>query len=437
MQLTMTQTARLEQTLSPRLITYYELLACPLADLEAEISRQVAENPALELIEAPAPPLPRGSLDWAGDDFVTRLPAPVTLRDHLRRHLLAAARTELERRVGLYLIEEINDDGYLEAGIGEVAVLLGVSVVTVETVLGLVQSLDPPGIGARDLRECLELQLRHHAAEGRRHALAERLVADAWEAFSTHRLAACARRLRTTAGAVEEASDFLRRCCLPYPGRLFAPPGNAGATAPPARAEVLVRCRPTGEPPYMALTVSSRRFELAIDRTYRDLDEAARAGAAVAPDDALHVRTLVTAAREFIAHLRRRTETVRLVTEYAANAQAAFIERGPAYLQPLTRLTVAYSLGVHESTVGRAVHGKHVELPQGSIVPLATFFDGAQPLRLALEQLVASEDKRRPWSDQELAERLAERGFEVARRTVAKYRGMMRIGGAQQRRKME
>ena len=181
--------------------------------------------------------------------------------------------------------------------------------------------------------------------------------------------------------------------------------------------------------------LTSERLQLQVDRTYRELEQQIRAGAASSDDEREHVLTLVGAARLFIASLDQRLQTVRRVTQVVANAQAEFVAHGPAQLVPLTRLEVARRLRLHESTVGRAVAGKHAILPSGEVVALETFFDGAQPVRLALEQLIAAEDPRRPLSDEALAQRLAELGFDVARRTVAKYRGLLRIPTASARKR--
>jgi RNA polymerase sigma-54 factor len=442
MQLALRQEARLEQTLCPRLIQYYELLACPLPELEAEITRQVAENPALEVLEEPAEP-PESApaepwrLRWSadedgGEDAVARLPAPVSLRDHLRWHFLALCNPPEQRRLGLQLIDELDDDGYLRTPIGELAMRLQVSVLAVEAALEAVWSLDPPGVGARDLRECLLLQLRQLALSGGRHALAQRLLEECWEDFSARRLPACARRLRASPLAVSAAAEFISRHCQPYPGRRFTAAWQPASA--PARPEVAVRDNPGSPPPYRAAVVETRRLQLTLDRTYRDLDQAVRAGAALPADEAEHVQALVRAARTFIASLNQRSETVRRVTELAANEQADFVARGPQHLKPLTRIAVARRLGLHESTVGRAVAGKHVELPSREVVRLDAFFDGGQPLRAAIEQLLAAEDKGRPLSDQQLADRLAALGFDVARRTVAKYRGLLKVPGAARRR---
>ncbi|NUP99866.1 MAG: RNA polymerase factor sigma-54 [Armatimonadetes bacterium] len=440
MQLTLGQEARLEQTLSPRMIQFYQMLQCPLQDLDQLITAELTENPALELVEQP----PVDSLpdDFEGyfaeaapddDDPVARLPAPTTLRDHLRWHFLALARSDTERRVGLRLIEEVNAEGYFEGQIGEVALLLEVGVVEVERVLGLVQRLEPYGVGARDLRECLQIQLAVLREQGREHTVAWRITQECWEPFCKNQYAACARKLKISERAVADAAEFMRRNCHPYPGREFRLPWQDEATAPQVCPEVIVRAEGEPPPPFRVEVPESRSLTLRIDRIYRRLyDELRRGG--TRSDEASHIESCVRRAQQFIRSLEQRRETLRRIAQEVVNEQEEFVLRGPTYLRPLTRLELARRLGIHESTVGRAVAGKFVQLPSQEVVPLERFFESAQPVKLALERLLASENKRQPLSDQALAERLAAEGYDIARRTVAKYRQELKVPPASQRR---
>ncbi|MBI2301684.1 MAG: RNA polymerase factor sigma-54 [Armatimonadetes bacterium] len=451
MRLDLVQESRLEQTLSPRMIQFYELLQCPLQELDQLVAAELASNPALELAESgptelesaaagladlPLPSLDPSADDWdEGDDPLAALPAPMTLQDHLRWHFTARAHTPEERRIGLLMIEEIDGDGYFCGGIGEVAMLLGANVVEVERVLGLVQHLDPPGVGARDLRECLQIQLAAAHEQGRPHVVAERLVEECFEPFSRNLHSLCARKLRVSEAAVADAAEFIRAQCQPYPGRQFRVPWQDTDVAPPARPEVALLDSLSPPPQYVAEVIESRRLGLRVDRIYQRLFQELSHAAPGDPVEAEHVRVCVRLARQFITSLNQRRETVRRIAEEVANEQAEFIAHGPTALKPLTRLEIARRLGVHESTVGRAVAGKHVLLPSHEVVAFEVFFDGAQPVRIALGELIAREDPTRPLSDQRLAALLAEQGHDLARRTVAKYREGLRIPPASQRRR--
>lgn len=448
----MAQEARLVQTLSPRMIQFYELLQCPMPELERLVSEELARNPALELVDlaepGPTEDLPTSSMslhdlaepggygsDEETDDPMASLPALVSLQDHLRWHYNALAKTEDERRIGRRIIDQINSDGYFEGSIGEVAMALGANVVLVERVLALVQQLEPIGVGARDLRECLQIQLRALAEQGREHVVARRVLEECWEAFARNQHGVCARKLGVSEAAVADAAEFLRRHCHPYPGREWRAPWAESGATPAAWPEVRIYANDEPPPPYLAEALETPRLALRIDRVYRRLYEAIEAGAREAPEATEHVRTCVRRARQFIECLTQRRETVRQIAQEVANLQADFLARGPAHLKPLTRIEIARRLGIHESTVGRAVAGKHVILPGGELAPFEVFFDSAQPARLAIEQMIAEEDPARPLSDQTIARRLAEMGYDVARRTVAKYRGQLKIPPASQRRR--
>ncbi|MCC7490847.1 MAG: RNA polymerase factor sigma-54 [Fimbriimonadaceae bacterium] len=450
MQLVMATEARLEQTLSPRMIQFYQMLQCPQPELDALISTELAENPALELIERAEPSgdeadeavattdaggghLPLARSDEA-DDPVAALPAPVSLQDHLRWHFQTIARTPLERRIGRRIIEDVNPDGYFESGIGEVAMVLAVSVVEVERVLALVQQLDPPGVAARDLRECLEIQLRQHREQGRDQTVASKLLERSWEPFCRRQYAVCARQLRVSEAAVVDAAEFFRRHCHPYPGRQFRLPWQATGSAPRAVPEVTFRECDAPPPAYLVEVSEARHLVLRVDRIYRQLyDELAESGSG--DHETHHVTSCVRRARQFIRSLQQRRDTVRRIAQELAAEQEDFLRYGPAHLKPLTRLEIARRLGLHESTVGRAVAGKLGLLPSGEVVLLERFFDGAQPVKLALQELLAAEDRRRPWSDQALVEQLQAQGYDLARRTVAKYRSELKVPPASQRRR--
>lgn len=446
MQAIMTQDLGLEQTLSPRMIQFYQMLQCPAQELGNLILQELEVNPALELVELAAEPEPAEveperpnpvePSGWAtdDDDLLARLPAPVSLREHLRQQFLALAQTPQERQVGLRMIEEVNLDGYFEGQIGELALLTGQPVTEVERVLGLLQRLDPPGVGARDLRECLLIQVHLWAADGQPRTVVTRLLEDSFEAFGRCQYPTCARQLRVPLAAVEEAAEWLRKHCHPYPGRDFRLPWQDAPSPPQARPEVWLQENPDAPPAYLAELRDSERYAVRIDRVYRRLYRDIENGLATAEGEADHVLNSVRRARQFIQAIGQRRETVRRITEEVANLQADYVAHGPGQLRPLTRLEVARRLGVHESTVGRAVAGKIVQLPSGEAVPLASFFDGALPVKLALEQLINAESATAPLSDAALAAALTRQGFEVARRTVAKYRQELKIPPASQRR---
>lgn len=459
-----------EQRLSPRMIQFYAMLQMPALELEQLIEQELAENPALELAEEPlcsacgaeltgpicwdclyrnrppaAPvrefdwleegltePFPaeefEAAEEWEGEDQFARLEAPFTLQDHLRWNFRAVAAQE-DQAIGQRLIDEINPAGYLEADLGEVAAEFQVPVARVEAVLRSIQQLDPIGVGARNLQECLQIQLAYLAEQGEGQPLAARLVAECWAELGRHHYVECARKLGVRQADVQRAVDFIHDHLTPYPGHEFRPPWKTAAPdpVPSVRPEVIVRATHNLEEPYQVEVPVSPTLSLRVSRVYasawRDIQRTGRASA----KERQHVRQYLVRAQQFLDNLIQRRETLKAITECIVREQYAFLEHGILHLKPLTRLHIAARLGIHESTVGRAVAGKYVLLPSGEIVSFDLFFESALPAKRIIQRLVATEDPRRPLSDGALARLLAERGFHLARRTVAKYREELHI----------
>jgi RNA polymerase sigma-54 factor len=377
-----------QQTLrpSPALVAATALLALPSAELEEAVERELDENPALERIEGPG----RAAVGIEGVPAAPD-PAEALLRDVMP--LLARA----DRPIAAYLVGSLDGHGFLDAGVEEIAAALAVSPQRVRRVLRALQKAAPAGVGARDLRECLLLQLDrlpHHP----RRALARRIVDEHLPLLGRGLYGELARVLAVDRAEIIDARDFIRARLDPHPW------AEAAAPAPPLVPDVAVRESPDG---LVVELLEPARFRLVISPAYERATDAA-------------IRRQVSAARAFADRLEQRWRTMRAVAQLAVDRQSEFVRRGPRHLVPLTRAEVAASLGIHESTVSRAVAGRNVELPSGRIVPLARFFEASGAPCDALAELLANE--RRPKSDAELADELARLGFVLARRTVAKYR---------------
>jgi len=458
-----------EQRLSPKMLQFYAMLQMPALELEQLIEQEMAENPALELAEEPLcsacgaeltgpicweclyrnrpPAAPIRELDWLeeglpdpfpteefeteeweGEDPFARLEAPFTLRDYLRWNFRALAAQE-DQAIGQRLIDEITPAGYLEADLGEVAAEFQVPLARVEAVLRSIQQLDPIGVGARNLQECLQIQLAYLAEQGEGQPLAARLVTECWAELGRHHYVECARKLGVRKADVQRAVDFIHDHLTPYPGQEFRPPWKTTSPdqVPSVRPEVIVRATHNPEEPYQVEVPASPTLRLRISRVYasawREIQRTGRASA----EERQHVRHYLIRAQQFLDNLIQRRETLKNITECIVREQYAFLERGILHLKPLTRLQVAARLGIHESTVGRAVAGKYVLLPSGEVVSFDLFFESALPAKRIIQRLVETEDPRRPLSDSALVQLLAERGFKLARRTVAKYREELHI----------
>jgi RNA polymerase sigma-54 factor len=228
-----------------------------------------------------------------------------------------------------------------------------------------------------------------------------------------------ARLVGETPKIIEAEWQFIRDHLHPDPTHGFDP--DFGEIAEPAvqvRPDVVIRRRGTG---FEAEVVERQRYDLQVNREYlwarKHLAELG-----CNDGDKTHIRGYVEQAQSFIAALRQRWDTMQRVSDALIALQRGFLEHGQSALKPLTRADVAKRVGLHESTVSRATDGKYVLLPNGRTVPFDDFFDSSLPVKKALHELIAAENPRRPLSDEQLARLLQKGGFEIARRTIAKYR---------------
>jgi len=316
--------------------------------------------------------------------------------------------------------------------------------------------MDPPGVGARDLRECLLLQVEHLELAGEAHLLARRVLRTCWDDLVARREEKIASRLRAPLSEVRNALRFLQRALTPYPGSAFRPAwGGRGAGASLSSASSGgAAARPTSVRPDIVFhrTEAGYRVELTRDLEghllvsplWNKLAERGVDGrvglhrAEKGGEDATrrYVRDHVDRAEAFLSGLARRGRTLRLIAQALIEHQQGFIETGNrAFLRPLTRQALSEKLRLDESVISRAVAEKWVQLPGGEVVALDAFFGNAHAVREALVKLVAAEDPDNPLSDDEIAEQLTELGFPLARRTVAKYRGLEKILPARLRRR--
>ena len=430
---------------SAALVSFAEMLALPATALEDRVERELDENPALEQGQGGACPLcgglgssgcafcaaraerPAGE-GWRmtagavgvgpGVELAAQPSAAEELRDELR--LVTA---EADRPIVEYLVASLDGHGRLDAEPGEVAVALGVEPDRVDRVLGLLRAAGPPGVGGRDLRECLLLQLDRWERPPGGPPLVREIVERHLAALGAGRYRAIAEATGYGGAEVVAARDFIRGNLRPYPLADPAPLDHRAArrATPGVRPDLLLLERPDAPGEFEVLLVEPSRLVLTVSPSYRDL-------AATAPEDSparRHAHLQLGRARLFLSRLEQRWRTMQAVAEQVAACQRRFLRDGPAFLEPLTRAEVAAALGLHESTVCRAVADRYAQLPSGRTVPMARFFGRAPGLPEALAQAVAAEP--RPLSDAELARVLGRRGFPVARRTVAKYRQRLGI----------
>jgi RNA polymerase sigma-54 factor len=447
----------LKLQLSPQLIELLKLLQLPRLELEQLVRTELEQNPLLEEVETDeeesepeqADDSEEGDeFEWAEflqddldssykpdrrrtEDFTHQIPAvPNRLRDHLMTQVHLKSESDEQMLIGEYIVDSLDEDGYLRSvTVEEIAQVLGVELERVENALALIQSLDPAGVGARDLRECLLIQLR---SRGKRDGVEMKIVEEHLNDLKNKRYQAITRALKISDKALQKAVSVISSL-QPRPG--------SGAWGPEVRyvaPDVLIE---RAEDEYRVFLNETSIPHLRISRSYRDVlaDLKGRS-----KQEKEFVRKRLASARFLINGLDERRRTIMKVMNFIAETQRDFLERGVRSLRPMTLRTVADALGIHESTVSRVIRGKYVQTPQG-VFELKYFFSAAvksdhsedvsaRSVRARIAELVRNEDKKKTLSDKKIAEILKNEGYDVARRTVGKYREELRILPSKMRR---
>jgi RNA polymerase sigma-54 factor len=421
---------KMEPRLSPSLILGARLLHLSARDLDDAIRRELDENPALERVN-------EGGWDGSGSGAGLGVAPPrggdIPL-DGLRiagfasvlEHLESEVRMHAEgtaRAAALVLLQRLDPRGYLDAAADELARELGTSLDIIELGLAVLHRIDPPGIGARDLHECLLIQHAQLEAEGVTYRLVGRILTEAWEDFYHHRWDRAACRLGIPIEDLEGARQFIARNFHPYPLDLIEgrPVENRVFTWTD-----LVISRDPQDPrhAYHVRIPAAETWELRVTESFT-LSRPEGPGSCLPEAERAWIRLYVDRARLFNAALNQRWQTLRRIGEFLADYQRDLLDTGPTALRPLTRRQLAAELGLHESTISRAVCDKTVRLPSGRVVPLSHFFGPSLAVQQTIERLLAGADS--PISDRQLAADLRSQGLDVARRTVAKYRSRLKI----------
>ena len=352
-----------------------------------------------------------------------------SLTDHLLWQLQMNELDEEEQAVTAMLIGNMDDDGYIQLAVEEIAFQSGKDFEVVECALRRIQELDPPGVGARDLRECLRLQLR---ARGEEDSLADRIVRDHLPLLEGKRFDKIAKDCGCSVEEVAGAATAIGTL-EPKPGRNFGD-GDVRYITP----DVFVT--KVGEE-YVVTLNDDGLPRLRVSSYYRTVLEGAGGNEAKR-----YVQDKMKSALWLIKSIQQRQRTLFMVTSSIVKFQRAFLDLGIAHLRPLVLKDVALDIGMHESTVSRATANKYVHTPQG-IFELKFFFTSSistgsgddvssESVKDRIKAIVTAEDAKHPLSDQHIAEILDKEGVKVARRTVAKYREIMNILPSSKRRQV-
>jgi RNA polymerase sigma-54 factor len=321
-----------------------------------------------------------------------------------------------QRGIAELIIGNIDDYGYLKSTVDEMAAATNLPPEKITAVLKVIQTFDPPGVGARDLRECLLLQLER---AGRQESLEYRIVRDFMDALGKRRIPEIA---RGTGCSVEEAQEAMGRIARlePRPGRAYLPDANQYILP-----EVFVQ--KSGDD-YIVTTNDEQIPHLRISNIYKDL--MAQGGNTAEVKN--YIREKIRAGKFLIKSLHQRQQTILNIGKQIVKRQREFMEKGVSHLKPLIMAQIAETVGVHETTVSRAVSGKYMQTPQG-VFEMKYFFTGGlqtasgenvsnTSVKDMIAEIFKNEAPGKPLSDHEVVKMLSEKGIVIARRTVAKYR---------------
>jgi RNA polymerase sigma-54 factor len=456
-------------TLTPQLQQSIRLLQLSTVELNQELERYLAENPLLERAdlateEPAAQPIPDGAQpateaprqeesrdneptlaedhgfgdehsptggarrdDDERDDFTQFAAAEPTLQEHLLQQLALTGLTPRDKLIAEFVIGHLDEDGYLKQDLEELreaalAALSEVEIEELQTVLRHVQNLEPTGVGARDVAECLELQLKAMPASTPHRDTAIALVTRHLDVLAARDF----NRLKRLLGVTEDELREVRALILsldPKPGRAFGS-GDVRYVVP----DVVVR-KVGGR--WTASLNRDAMPRLRINKMYADILQASR------ENGGKHLAGQLQEARWLIKNVQQRFDTILRVTQAIVDRQKNFFEHGEVAMRPLVLREIAEAVGLHESTISRVTTQKYMLTPRG-IFELKYFFGShvstdtggacsATAIRALIKQLVAAEDGRKPLSDHRISDILAQQGIQVARRTVAKYREAMNI----------
>lgn len=435
-------------TLTPRLQQSVKLLQLSALECVQELHQAITQNPFLEETadtDSRSQSAEEGSensetseaadLDFAASgvggggggeetpDWTEWTASPSTLRDSLREQLLLLGLTERDYVLANLVVDALDEDGFLRQPLGELAALTpDAEPGELETALRIVQTLEPSGIAARDLGECLSLQLQSLDGDTAGRALALDIV--------QNRLALMAARDNSRLLEALHCSDEELRTAIELIRSLDPRPGSKIGTFEPRAIvpDVIVR----KEKKRWMVSINAAIYpRIRVNQQYADYFRQARDG-----ETALLAQHLQEA-RWLVRNLEQRFLTIQRVAEAVVARQRNFFEYGDLAMRPLTLREIADELGLHESTVSRATSHKYMATPRGVVAfkrffsrQLATTSGGscsATAIRALLREFIAAEDRRNPLSDVQLTELLADRGVKVARRTVTKYRRSMQL----------
>ena len=462
------QNLSLHQVLAPQLQQSLLILQAPLLELRNLVQQEMETNPVLEELPDEPDADERSEADTAADEkfkeefdklakldeewrdymaqsssysgrsqeaedkrqfFFDSIATQETLQQHLMGQLNQNVLNARDRKTAELIIGNIDDNGFLQTTPEEMALNTGIPQEDFENMLTLIQSFYPPGVGARDLRECLLIQLKR---EGRQTSLEYKIISEHMRDLGKRRFPEIARRMGISVEQVQKCANNIARLD-PRPGQVFAAaPQNY--VLPDVTVEKV-------NGTYQVILNGEQIPHLRISNTYKDIMAQDGKGSEVKD----YIRDKIRSGKFLIKSIHQRQQTISNIAHQIVKRQGEFFEKGSSYLKPMTMVQIADAVGVHETTVSRAISGKYMATPQGVFDMKYFFTPGYQTssgesmsntsVKGAILDLVKNEGGNAPLSDKEIVEILSKRGIPIARRTVAKYRTELNILPSNMRRK--
>ena len=469
------QTISLQTKISPQQIQMIKLLELPTMLLEERIKREIEENIVLEEDvdakgEGEDSPEKISVEEYIGKEDETpsykarvnnfskddkQRPVYISeghsLGEYLVEQLRFRSLSEMEMIVAVYIVGSIDDDGYLRREVqslsDDLAFTRGldVSVEEIERILGIVQELEPAGIGARSLQECLLLQMSRQHLDSHHKLLAHKIISAHFEAFAKKHYERLMQRLDIGEDDSREAIDYIRSLS-PKPGNMYS---DGGIDTTPYITPDFLLDNSDGE---MRLTMNTTGVpEVRISRRYRDMmrDMVAPDGTIKAEDkDAVQfVKSKIDSAKWFISAIKQRHDTLMRTMQTILDFQRDYFQDGDkSKLRPMILKDIADRTDLDVSTISRVVNSKYIQTHFGIILLKSLFSEGMQTtsgeevssheIKTILQECIDGEDKRHPLTDENLMDILNDKGYRIARRTVAKYREMLDIPVARMRKQI-
>lgn len=442
------------QKLAPQMRQSLQILQVPTLELRTLVQQELTENPVLE-DETQEISLEEQKLDEDNDGFdeefdklskmddewreymaqSSRISArsavdeekrqflfdslvrPVTLQEHLLEQLHTEGVSPRLQELTEMLIGNLDENGFLHTSIEDICMTNGIPLEELRQARDLLHSFDPVGVGAVDLAECLMIQLRRL---GKTKSLEYQIVSEYLDDLAKRRYPLIARKLGVSTEQIAHASEMIATLD-PKPGRIFGEGNNSYITP-----DVYVERNEDGD--FQIILNNEQIPRLRISNTYKDL----MASQGDRREVRNYIKDKIRSGRTLIQSIQQRQDTIRKICEELVDRQREFLEKGRAHLKPMNMASIADVVGVHETTVSRAISGKYISTPHGVFEMKFFFSTGYQTesgeqmastsVKDVIAEIVGAEDHSKPLSDQQIVAALGEKGIKIARRTVAKYR---------------